>query len=98
MSRRCFLTALLLVAACGSTPMATPGIFTCGNTYCRSADQYCIRYVSDIAGSPDSYSCHAVTQPCGDAGVPSCACVTNNCFGTCSELPQGGVLLICPGG
>jgi hypothetical protein len=73
---------------------APQGSFGCGHIFCASAQQYCQRGVSDVAGIPDDFAC--LDLP---AGCSSCQCLANEpCGSMCEQLPSGDLLLTCPGG
>lgn len=74
------------------------GTFACGFLFCDPLFAYCQVSTSDVGGYPNSYGCNALPQACGDA--PSCECLAEEpCadFG-CEESPEGGLLIVCPGG
>jgi hypothetical protein len=71
--------------------------FACGDTFCSKDTEYCTRYVSDVAGFPDSYVCQPAPAACG--GSVDCACLVDEpCadFG-CEPIGQG-FRITCPGG
>jgi hypothetical protein len=71
--------------------------FGCGPRFCRGADQYCRRDVSDVAGIPDEYRCVALPASCGAA--PSCACLAlETCGDSCVADAAGNLSVTCPGG
>ena len=74
------------------------GMFACGAGYCMLGFGYCQLSVSDIGGEPDSYSCVALPEACGE--VPDCECLSEEpCFDFgCEATTDGGLLITCPGG
>lgn len=79
-------------------PMANQ--FGCGHFFCDSATEYCVKTNSDVANTPDSYSCAPLPAAC--AGMPpSCMCIGDPCgapiAGTCAAAGSG-FMVTCPGG
>lgn len=76
---------------------APEGYFGCGYRFCDSTFEYCQVAVSDIGGEPDVYACQVPAEACDPL---SCDCLTNEpCFDfSCEETPDGGIVIICPGG
>ena len=73
------------------------GSFVCGERFCRLADQYCERDVSDVVGWPDEYFCNSLPSSCGSA--PDCACLSAvPCGPLCTAVSGGGLMVSCPGG
>lgn len=72
------------------------GTFACGPRFCESGLTYCQRTLSDVVGTPDSYSCE-VSTACDDA--PSCACLADEpCGDMCTTDENGNATVTCPGG
>ena len=86
------------VANSGGCP-APGGTFNCGKTFCTTGDQYCVRSVSDVGGTPDDYSCQALPAGCVMSTPPSCDCLLSEpCGDLCEVTAPGGLQLTCPGG
>ena len=78
---------------------APAGAFNCGKTFCTTGQQYCVRSVSDVGGTPDDYDCDALPAACMMATPPSCDCLTlEPCGDLCEVTAPGGLQLTCPGG
>jgi len=78
---------------------APGGSFSCGKTFCTTGQEYCVRSVSDVGGTPDSYGCKALPPACVMATPPSCDCLkAEPCGDICDVTAPGGLQLTCPGG
>ncbi len=71
--------------------------FACGHGFCSLAADYCERQLSDVGGTPDSFSCQTLPGPCG--ATPDCACLAAEpCGASCAGDATVGLTLTCPGG
>ena len=72
------------------------GSFACGYRQCSLVNQYCRRDPSDVAGTPDGFSCPGLPSCPGGA---SCACLAGDpCGARCEGDAAAGLTLTCPGG
>lgn len=88
------------VSTLGGCMPPEPTQFNCGKGFCDAATQYCQRTLSDVGGTPDSYTCVNAPAACA-GGKPSCACIGDPCGspipGICA--PSGaGFQVTCGGG
>lgn len=73
-----------------------PSTFACGAGFCTLGAEYCEEILSDVGGYPSTYQCQPLPGSCG--GTSLCACLSMIACGTCSETPDGGLLVVCGGG
>lgn len=85
------------VSDLGNCKPPADDMFPCGHGFCDEATEYCQKTTSDVVGFPDSFQCAPIPAACGSA--PSCACMDDPCAKIyCDKLPDGGILVTCPGG
>lgn len=73
------------------------GEFACGEIFCAVGTQYCLASLSDVGGSPDTFSCKAIPSSCGTPA--DCACLANEPCGTqCQADAAGNLTITCAGG
>jgi hypothetical protein len=69
--------------------------FECGPGRCESRHQYCQRQVSDVPGTPDSFTCRRL-RSCPI--LQGCACLAAEPCGADCNAEEGGYRLTCTGG
>lgn len=84
------------VAANGGCILSV-GQFACGSLVCNLSTQYCQVTTSDVAGTPDGFTCLSLPATC-TAGA-DCTCLAGAaCASTCTKETDGHLTVTCPGG